>query len=129
MPSEKCETEEMEDISHAYKRKDAIADGVLIDVTMMARKAGFQIPVAVTSAAWAEWLSVTDSVVHQLELGRLWDLLSVLRDAAWTYGQQSDIKFGAIAGKCGESAKFVRLKAVFGLGDNGEQVLTVMFAR
>lgn len=62
-----------------YSRAQAIADGVLIDVSTMAREAGFTVPVAMTSAAWAdlvEW-SDEDSIrqTHQDESGRLWDVL------------------------------------------------------
>jgi hypothetical protein len=36
-----------------YTRAEAIADGVLIDVSERAREAGFTVPVAVTAAVWA----------------------------------------------------------------------------
>ena len=36
----------------SYTRSEALADGVLVDVTETAREAGFVIPVALTRAAW-----------------------------------------------------------------------------
>ena len=36
--------------SRAYTRAQAIADGILIDVTLIARQAHFQHPVAITKA-------------------------------------------------------------------------------
>ena len=36
----------------SYTRSEALADGVLVDVTETAREAGFVIPIALTRAAW-----------------------------------------------------------------------------
>lgn len=66
-------------IIFSYTRAQAVADGVLIDVT--AKEAGFVLPVAVTAAVWAEYIKVPDGVEGQDEAGRLWDLLTMLRSA------------------------------------------------
>jgi hypothetical protein len=63
---EKHETQEMKTrdfwgdcaVIHQYSRADALADGVLIDATELAREAGFRYPVALTSAAWHECVAV-----------------------------------------------------------------------
>ena len=64
---------------HSYTRADAIADGVLIDVTNEAREAGFKVPVALTAEVWSDCVKWTaeDSKrqVLQDEAGRLWDVL------------------------------------------------------
>ena len=44
----------------SYTRAQAIADGVLIDATELAKEAGFRIPVAVTAGVWAECVAVPD---------------------------------------------------------------------
>ena len=62
-----------------YTRAQALADGVLVDVTEMAREAGFQIPVALTHAVWAEYVAVPEGVEGQDEAGRLWDILWMCR--------------------------------------------------
>ena len=41
---------EKADLIHSYTRAEAIADGVLIDVSATAREAGFKYPVALTAA-------------------------------------------------------------------------------
>ncbi|GAB3104269.1 hypothetical protein GCM10027217_27490 [Pseudomaricurvus hydrocarbonicus] len=41
----------------SYSRAEAISDGVLIDVTTMAREAGFQWPVALTHSVWRDCVS------------------------------------------------------------------------
>jgi hypothetical protein len=60
---------------HAYTRVQAIADGVLIDVSETAKEAGFHIPVALTAGVWARYVEVPEGVSGQDEKGRLWDLL------------------------------------------------------
>ncbi len=40
------------DILFSYSREDALADGVLIDLSQLASEAGFKFPTAITSAAW-----------------------------------------------------------------------------
>ena len=46
----------------SYTRAQAIADGVLIDATELAKQAGFRYPVAVTAGVWAECVAVTEGV-------------------------------------------------------------------
>ena len=65
-----------------YTRAQAIADGVLIDVSSkLAREAGFRYPVALTAGVWAECVAVPEGVTGQDETGRLWDILTMLRFA------------------------------------------------
>ena len=59
----------------------AIADGVLIDATELAKQAGFRFPVALTTGVWAECVAVPACVAGQDETGRLWDVLNVLQFA------------------------------------------------
>ena len=57
-------------IIHRYSRADAIRDGVLIDVSAVAREAGFKYPVALTAAAWAKCVTVLPGIVCQDEAAR-----------------------------------------------------------
>ncbi len=66
------------DIIHAYTRKEAIEDGVLVDVSKLAKEAGFKWPVAMTSAVHAKYVQVPPAADWQDETGRLWDILMVL---------------------------------------------------
>src|SRR5512147_2842343 len=65
----------------SYTRAQAIADGVLRDVSELAKEAGFRFPVAVTAGVWAECVAVPAGVTDQDETGRLWDVLTMLRFA------------------------------------------------
>src|SRR5947209_12200809 len=67
-----------EDLISSYSRAQAIADGVLIDVSATAREAGFRWPVALTRAVWERCVRVPDGVVCQDETGRLWDVVWML---------------------------------------------------
>jgi len=40
----------------SYTRKQAIEDGVLVDLTPFAKETGFKIPVACTAAVWHEYV-------------------------------------------------------------------------
>ena len=69
---------------HAYTRADALADGVLVDVTATAGEAGFRIPVALTQSVWADVNDLSGRHVSrgQSPEGRLWDLLFMAAHAA-----------------------------------------------
>jgi hypothetical protein len=66
---------ESADMIHRYTRAEALADGVLIDVSRTAREAGFKYPVALTRAVWERCVAVPPGVLCQDESGRLWDVL------------------------------------------------------
>ena len=42
------------ELIHSYTRKQAIEDGGLIDVSEMAKEAGFKFPVATTNTVWTD---------------------------------------------------------------------------
>jgi hypothetical protein len=118
---------------YVYSRAQAIADGVLVDVSEMAVSAGFKIPVAVTDTVWGDFIEWTDKdsqlQTHQDTDGRLWDVLSMLRFAV-AKAQETDCMFYKLNvvprdGKT-KKAKLTQLKAVIGAGDNGEPVITIM---
>jgi hypothetical protein len=113
---------------HAYSRADAIADGVLIDVSSVAREAGIRYPVALTRAAWERCVTVPPGVVCQDEAGRLWDVLWMLACAVRRGGSGPEVRFGVHVRNDNRdrTPPLVRLKAVCGPGDRGEPVVTVM---
>ncbi|GIW88288.1 MAG: hypothetical protein KatS3mg108_2612 [Isosphaeraceae bacterium] len=106
---------------HAYSREQAIADGVLVDISKTAREAGFVFPVAVTCGVWAE------CVCGQDEAGRLRDLLVTLRLAIRQAGDGHRVDF-SVRVRSDDSPELpsVRLYAVCGPGDDGEPVVTIM---
>ena len=116
-----------DDLIYAYTRQQALADGVLVDVTAMAREGGFRIPVALTAAAWAECVAVPPGVIGQDEPGRLWDVLSVLRYSIPKYGNERELMFRLyVQTRNDADPDLVELKAVCGPDDDGSPCLTVM---
>ena len=79
-----CSDKEEFRIISLYTREQARADGFLVDVSDLAREAGFKWPVAVTRTVWDEVVTPTphDAQQGQSERGRLWDVLWLARLAA-----------------------------------------------
>ena len=63
------------EVIYSYTRKQAIEDGVLIDVSSMAEEAGFKIPVAITAGVHSLINNIPESKSWQDYKGRLWDVL------------------------------------------------------
>jgi hypothetical protein len=115
------------DLIHRYTRAEAIADGVLVDVTMSAREAGIRFPVALTRAVWERCVAVPADVVCQDEAARLWDVLFLLALTA-RRSKGALVRFGVhVRNDNSEGVPpLVRLKALCHAGDHGEPVITVM---
>jgi len=67
------------EVIYAYTRKQAIADGVQIDVTKTAQEAGIRFPVFLTRGVYDAYVAVPEGVTGQDEAGRLWDVVWMLR--------------------------------------------------
>ena len=125
-----------ENLIFAYTRAQAIADGVLIDVSEAAREAGFRFPVALTAQVWADCVAWepedSDRQIHQDLSGRLWDVLWM---ASWVIRAQRGGDNACrlpyrlfVVPRDGQSqdAQEVELHVHIGPGDAGEPVLTIM---
>jgi hypothetical protein len=114
-------------IIHRYTRREAIDDGVLVDVTSTAREAGIRIPTALTCAAWQKYVGVPQGVAGQDEKGRLWDILWMLRCAIrMSLGPCSRLMFQLHVKNDNAPPRQVTLAAVCGPGDSAEPVITIM---
>ena len=136
--------EGMEVIS-SYSRAQAIEDGVLVDLSALAREAGFKYPVAVSAgvfAVLAPWDKGTLGDVSKPAMGqplyglgqsfngRAWDLLTILLNEI-RRGQGGDrVNFAPLfqlstrPGFVGPMR--VPMYALCGPGDNAGPVITVM---
>ena len=123
---------------HQYTRAQAIADGVLVDVSKTAREAGLKWPVALTQAVWhdcAEWTEhdteKSRSLGGQSTSGRLWDILYMARIAIIASPNTGDermlhYEIERVPRPSCDQRRRVRLKLVTGPGDNHEPVMTIM---
>ena len=130
------------DVIYAYTRAQAIADGVLIDVTDTAREAGIKFPTSLTQAVWADYIAVPDGMNgHQDESGRLWDALWMFSCAVRSGRITGDIgTFEVIFAKPDKgdwrsnekphegsrTQRLVTLKVVCGPSDDGSPCVTIM---
>lgn len=112
-------------VIYAYTRKEAIEDGVLVDVTLTAKEAGFQFPFAMTAAVWSLIENIPGKYGHEDIAGRLWDVLMVAKASIRAGQEKQDVVFFDVI-LHHEGGSRVRLKLHCGPGDNGEPVLTLM---
>ena len=70
-----------QNLVYAYTRKQALADGVQVDISTTAREAGIKYPVFVTRAVFDAYVTVPEGVACQDEAGRTWDLAWMTRYA------------------------------------------------
>jgi len=118
-------------VIYSYTRAQAIADGVLVDVTETAKEAGFTFPVALTKAAYEDCVAWNDAdnkrQTYQDESGRLWDVVYMASLAAKGGGQEIRFQLYRVPrGGRGMKARLVTLKAICGPGDNAEPCITIM---
>jgi hypothetical protein len=117
-----------DDLIYSYSRKQAIEDGVLVDVTATAREAGFRFPVALTRAAWERCVTIPPGVTGQDEAGRLWDVLWMLHIAIKKNSGGPEVHFALHVRDSNREGTppLVQLKALCGPGDDAAPVITIM---
>jgi hypothetical protein len=114
------------DVISRYTRAEGIADGVLVDVTDMAKEAGITIPVAVTGNLYHRLVkpSEEDEMDGQSLEGRLRDILMIFRVKARKCDSSMavfDVDFFS-----GGKTHTERLWVVIDGGDDGNPVITIM---
>jgi hypothetical protein len=117
------------DLIYSYTRQQALADGVLVDATDLAREAGFVFPVALTETLYHSYIvPALDLVAEGQSIqGRLWDLLYVLRFAIAKARNADTVHFTVLfLMSPGATPVPIELKAICGPGDDSEPVLTIM---
>jgi hypothetical protein len=112
-------------VIYTYTRTQAIEDGVLVDVSPLAVKAGFKVPVAVTQGVIGLLNDTTQS--GQSFEGRAWDMFMILRFESRKFRNPDTVYFAPLfnAKDCAQP-KPHKLWAKVGPGDEGEPVITIM---
>jgi len=110
-----------------YTRAQALADGMLVDVTSTAREAGWRWPVAVTAALWQVIECVPKRHSYQSTEGRLWDVVYMASLAARRSRGGDRIAFELILFRENSRKKYLQLVAHVGPGDTPEPVVTIGF--
>jgi hypothetical protein len=117
------------ELIHAYTRQQAIEDGILVDVSEMAKKVGYLVGVAFTSAVWNRCVDVVPAIGGMTDYDRVFDILLMCRNC---------VTFDSVGGESGIFIVAVRveheqreqpletLKAVLSCDDQGSPCITIM---
>ena len=105
----------------SYSRAQALEDGELVDVTEMAKEAGFVVPVAVTRAVYA--LCTPPKKSYESLKGRLWDVLFLASIGCKGAARRGDDRFQF---KVKIGRRTPALTCHIGPGDDAEPVMTIM---
>lgn len=119
-------------VIHSYTRSQAIADGMLIDITPMAAEAGIALPTVVSANLYhGHVVPPTNTLdLGQSIEGRLWDVLMVLRAyAKRAEGNRIAFPVDFVDGRTPQgapSAETVKVIAMIHPGDDADPVITIM---
>ena len=128
----------MPELIFSYTRADALADGVLRDITEMATEAGVKYHTACTATFWGELVKPSEFARETMcnsEDGRLWDVLWMFVNAtkgriphkSYRDGVSDVLEYEALFVMGDKPEAVLRtIKAVCGPGDNAEPVITFM---
>lgn len=128
-------------VIHSYSRRQAIEDGVLVQLSgegyegdewipQMVAEAGIRFPLAVTTAVFMDCIGLTKAAEKALNdiKGRLWDVLWMFSQAVRRLPEHRDqFVFELYVVRDRVRPDRVRLKAICGPGDDGEPVITIMY--
>jgi len=128
---------EEHDLIHVYSRAEAIEDGMLLDVTTVAREMGFRYPTAITHAAWHDCVAWSDAEIErtgimQDENQRLRHVLARLLIAIRTSGFEDEDRIffnveRVLRNGASKEPQAIMLMSVCGPGDTAEPVITISF--
>ncbi len=110
----------------SYSRRQAIDDGLLVDVSEIAQEAGIRYPVALSRDVYESYVAVPAGVAGQDVAGRLWDVVWMLSCALRRKPGGQEIRFELFVKNDRQAARRVELKAVCGPGDDLSPCITVM---
>lgn len=122
------------DIIFRYTRKQAMRDGVLVDISNtdfghLCQQLGIKINVAMTDGAWSATVGRIDEPIPpgQTIEGRIWDVLYAMRYAIALQINDSDrVHFKVDVKQADGTRKTTFLWSLIGPGDAGEPVITIM---
>ena len=124
MPNDKA----FGNVIYSYSRAEAIADGVLVDVTEQAKATGFKLTTVVTENLYHHYIEPPAGLASegQSVTGRLHDLLTLALFAAKRAVNSDRVYFKVSFLMSPGRLETVQVIAHIGPGDQGEPVLTIM---
>ena len=116
-------------VVYSYSRAQAIADGVLVDITDAARVAGFKVPTVLTATLYHGYVvppAGLDGCFGQSAAGRLHDVLTLALFAARASKGTDRVYFKVDFLMAPGKTETVDIIAHIGPGDTPAPVLTIM---
>lgn len=115
-------------IISTYTRKQAIEDGVLIDVSAAASARGFKLHTVVTDSLYHQYVTPPEGLIGEGQTtdGRLHDLLMMAFFAAKRNPRSSRAEFTVLFLMCPGHREEVDVVLHVGPGDDREPVVTIM---
>ena len=117
------------DVIYSYTRKQAVADGVQVEVTKTAQEAGIKFPMFLTHAVFDSFVAVPEGVTGQDEAGRLWDVVWMTRFAILrSHGHTDRLPVALYVRNDNRAPRLVKLVATCGPLDidDPQPAITVM---
>jgi hypothetical protein len=117
-----------DDIIYSYTRAQAVSDGFQIEVTPTAKEAGILFPVFLTRSVYDAYVVIPPGVEGQDGLGRLWDILWMLRFAVRAKPGHNRLPFALYVRNDNHAPRLVKLIAHCGPLDidKPEPAITIM---
>lgn len=115
------------ELIYSYTRKQAIEDGVLIDVSEEAKSSGFKIPVCIGDRLYHGYVVPSEGLEGegQSREGRLHDLFEMTKAAAANRWKDNRVLFDVLFLTNPRVLEKIQCLAVVGPGDEGEPVMTI----
>ncbi len=116
------------ELIYSYTRKQALEDGVLIDVTEQAKEVGFKVPTAVSDRLYHEYIVPSKEMKRfgQSVEGRLHDLLHMAAICARSRWDGSRVYFDVLFQmEEGPKLEKAHVVAIIGPDDDGSPVMTI----
>ena len=110
---------------YSYSRSQALADGVLVDVSKTAKEAGFLLPTAITAALWSDIEQIPSEHPYQDVQGRLWDVLYMAAGNARRHKDVSRFTYELILHRERATGALVSVICDISPGDDAAPVLTI----
>lgn len=117
-------------IISSYTRKQAIEDGVLVELdSKIVKEAGINYPMAITRKVWQLIEDAVNKGGKDLE-GVIWDMLTMFRFSAQKSKEESTMIFEMLIWeKHVAKDRLMKFKAICSAGDTPEPVITIMFPK
>lgn len=122
----------MESLTICYNKSDALLGEGLVDVSKIAKKVGFNVPVVVSSSLWEKINDIPKKYSYEDVTERLWNLLTMTYLDPRIRNNPSAIGYKIIMHHDNETDKGIvikdeiLLKAISRVDDRFKHILTIM---